>query len=196
MSDDNPRQEAATSTDLSRHAATGGDGDYSLSIENALALYEQAGLPRTPRSVQRYCAKGDLDCHRTETPFGMKFLIKPESIDRHIAYIKEVRLVATGRGMSRLVATDVAGEYKGSRPEHQAATDNDNQRQAATDDRYVARLESENEFLRGQIAVKDRQIAEQQERSRETNLLLNGLQRLLAPLLAAPDRDQPRSVGE
>jgi hypothetical protein len=58
------------------------------------------------------------------------------------------------------------------------------------------RLESENEFLRGQIAVKDKQIADQQERSRETNLLLNGLQRLLAPLLPGPDRDHTRSVGE
>ena len=44
--------------------------------------------------------------------------------------------------------------------------------------------------------MKDKQIADQQERSRETNLLLNGLQRLLAPLLSAPDRDQNRATGE
>jgi hypothetical protein len=50
-------------------------------------------------------------------------------------------------------------------------------------------LERENEFLRGQVAVKDTQIAELQERAHETNTLINGLQRLLAPLLAAPDRD-------
>src|SRR5438046_1623243 len=98
MSDDNElRQEAPTTTDLSRQAATTSDSDYSLAIEDALARYEQAGIPRTPRSIQRYCAKGDLDCHRLETPFGAKFLITPTSIDRHIAYIKEVRLVATGR---------------------------------------------------------------------------------------------------
>jgi hypothetical protein len=42
--------------------------------------------------------------------------------------------------------------------------------------------------------VKDTQIAELQERAHETNSLINGLQRLLAPLLSAPerDRDQPR----
>src|SRR6266566_4524294 len=101
MSDDEQRHGAATSTDLSRHATTGDDSDYSLSIEEALARYEAAGLPRTTRSIQRYCAKGDLDSHRVETPFGAKFLITPESIDRHIAYINEVRLVATSRGMSR-----------------------------------------------------------------------------------------------
>jgi len=89
MSDDNPRQEAAT----------GSDSPYSLSIEDALQRYDDAGLSRTPRSVQRYCAKGDLDCHRIETPFGVTFLITPESVDRHIAYIKEVRPVATDRGL-------------------------------------------------------------------------------------------------
>jgi len=45
MSDDNPRHEATTSIDLSRHAATTDDSDYSLSIEDALARYEAAGLP-------------------------------------------------------------------------------------------------------------------------------------------------------
>ena len=73
MTDDNLRHEAATST----------DSDYSLSIEDALARYEAAGLPRTTRSIQRYCAKGHLDAHRIETPFGEKFLITPASVERH-----------------------------------------------------------------------------------------------------------------
>src|SRR6266496_1191541 len=130
MSTDEPRQEAATSTDLSRQAATTDDSDYCLSIEDALMRYEQAGVPRTPRSIQRYCAKGDLDCHRIETPFGMKFLITPASIDRHVAYINEVRLVATSRDVPRHAATDVAGENKGDEPQQEAATSDDLQRQA------------------------------------------------------------------
>ncbi|MBV9824744.1 MAG: hypothetical protein JO001_03545 [Alphaproteobacteria bacterium] len=73
MSDDNQRQEGATTPDLSRHAATGDDSEFSLSIEDALARYEAAGLPRTMRSIQRYCAKGHLDAHRIETPFGENF---------------------------------------------------------------------------------------------------------------------------
>ena len=178
------------SDDERRQPATTGDSDYSLSIEDALSRYEKAGVPRTPRSVQRYCAKGDLDCHRAETPFGVKFLITPASVDRHIAYIKEVRLVATSRDVPRQVATDVAGKNKSEEPRHGAATGGDELRQAATDDRYAARLESENEFLRGQIGVKDTQIAELQERAHETNALINGLQRLLAPLLSAPERGE------
>src|SRR5205809_5194777 len=113
MADDKQKQEAATSSDLSRQGATSDYSDYSLSIEDALARYEAAGLPRTTRSIQRYCAKGHLDAHRIETPFGEKFLITPASVDRHIAYIKEVRLAAASRDLSRQVAADVAGENNG-----------------------------------------------------------------------------------
>src|SRR5579864_2520371 len=104
MNNDN-QQEAVTGRDLSRHAATSDDSDYSLSIEDALALYEAADLPRTMRSIQRYCAKGHLDAHLVETPFGEKFLITPASIERHIAYVKEVRPVATSRDLPRRAAT-------------------------------------------------------------------------------------------
>ena len=51
-------------------------------------------------------------------------------------------------------------------------------------------LERENGFLRDQVRVKDKQIADQQERARETNLLINGLQRLIAPLLSSPEKDR------
>ena len=52
---------------------------------------------------------------------------------------------------------------------------------------YVERLESENEFLRGQIGVKDDQIKDLTERARETNHLIAGLQKMLTPLLGRPE---------
>src|SRR5437762_3685445 len=116
MSDDNERQEAATGGDEERQAATTGDSDYSLSIEDALARYEAAGLARTTRSIQRYCAKSHLDAHRIDTPFGERFLITPASVDRHIAYIKEVRPVATSRDVPRHAARAVAAENKSDAP--------------------------------------------------------------------------------
>lgn len=61
--------------------------------------------------------------------------------------------------------------------------------------RYVVRLEGEVEFLRGQITTKDSQIKELTERSRETNVLIGGLQRLLAPLLGSPDPHSPSNVS-
>ena len=87
--------------DLSRHVATSDDNDFTLTIDEALERYARAGLPRTPRSIQRYCAKGHLQCRLIETSFGEKYLISPESIDKHIAYIEEVRPAATSRDTVR-----------------------------------------------------------------------------------------------
>jgi hypothetical protein len=93
MTDVNPRQ-----------AATTPDSQFTLSIEQALERYAAAGLPRTPRSIQRYCAKEHLQSRRIETPFGEKWLIDPESVEKHIAYIKEVT-PATTPDTSRHAAT-------------------------------------------------------------------------------------------
>ena len=81
--------------DLSRPVATTLDSEYTLTIDEAAERYDHAGHPRTPRSIQRYCAKGHLDCRRIETQFGEKYLITPASVSKHIAYIEEVRPVAT-----------------------------------------------------------------------------------------------------
>src|SRR5438067_4278373 len=112
----------AMTDDLSRPAATIPDSEYTLTIDEAALRYESAGHPRTPRSIQRYCAKGHLDYRRLETAFGEKFLISPASVAKHIAYIEEVRPVATGRDLSRQVAAPVAGENKEIKEQEVAAT--------------------------------------------------------------------------
>jgi hypothetical protein len=91
--------------DLSRPVATSDDSDFTLTIDDALERYARAGLPRTPRSIQRYCAKGHLQCRLIETEFGEKYLIAPSSVDKHIAYIEEVRLPATSPDQSRQLSS-------------------------------------------------------------------------------------------
>src|SRR3984957_14109474 len=118
--------------DQSRPVATSPDTDFIFSIDEALERYARAGLPRTPRSIQRYCAKGHLDCRRVETAFGEKYLISPASVDKHIAYIEEVRPVATGRDVPRQVATSVVAEESHDVPRQPAATSTDLSRQGAT----------------------------------------------------------------
>lgn len=173
---------APMTDDLSRHAATTPDSDFNLTIEEVLARYAKAGLPRTPRSIQRYCAKGHLECRLIETQFGEKYLIAPASVDKHIAYIEEVRQVATGRDLSRQVATTVMPEVRQGEPRHGPMTANDTSQPVVTS--YVSQLENENEFLRSQIKVKDSTIEALLERDRETNHLIAGLQRILDPLLS------------
>jgi hypothetical protein len=172
--------------DLSRPVATSPDSDFTLTIDEALERYARAGLPRTPRSVQRYCAKGHLDCRRIETAFGEKYLISPASVDKHIAYIEEVRPVATSRDMPRPVATSVTVKESHHEPRQEAPTSPDLSRPVAT--AYVERLEGENEFLKGQIGVKDKTIEALLERDRETNHLIAGLQKMLTPLLGRSDQ--------
>jgi hypothetical protein len=175
--------------DQSRLAATSSDSDFTLTIEDALALYAEAGIPRTPRSIQRYCAKQHLSSRRIETEFGEKYLITRASVEKHIAYIKEVT-PTTSRDLPRPVATDVVAENKDDIPRQEAATTIDQSRPVATkpteDSRYVVSLEGQIDFLRDQVKVKDTQIAELTERARETNHLVAGLQNLLRPLLGKP----------
>ncbi len=172
------------------------DQQYSLSIEQTAELYAQAGHPRTIRAVQKYCALSKLDCHKVETPTGEKYLVAPYSVTRHVAYINEVRTVATGRDQTRTDASVRPLEIKDEPTPKRAANNDEQPRPDASvrlnDERYITRLESENEFLRGQIGVKDTQIAEMTERARETNVLIGGLQKLLAPLLSAPPTSPDR----
>ena len=215
-------------SDLSRQDATTPDTDYILTIDDALERYAHAGHPRTPRSIQRYCAQGHLDCRRVETQFGEKYLISPESVSKHIAYIEEVRPVASGRDLSRhdvLANTERIGDDHGRQEQttgdHAAMSQHpltppvaaqsntgahDEARQSAPTrpdesrpvapvsdlaDRYIHRLEGEVEFLRDEISTKNAQIKELTERSRETNLLVGGLQRMLAPLLGTSNPFPP-----
>ena len=92
------------SSDPSRPVATTPDSEFTLTVEDVLQRYVDAGLPRTPRSIQRYCALGHLECRRVDTQFGEKWLVTPASVDRHIAYIREVT-PTTRRDSSRPVAT-------------------------------------------------------------------------------------------
>jgi hypothetical protein len=178
--------------DPSRQVATSLDSEFTLTIDEALDRYARAGLPRTPRSVQRYCAKGHLDCRRIETAFGEKYLISPGSIAKHIAYIEEVRPIATSRDRPRQVATVKTSADSEADRERQPPTSLDLPRQVAAE--YVSRLEGENDFLRQQIGVKDEQIKDLTERARETNHHIAGLQKMLTPLLGRPEdmhADQP-----
>src|SRR5690242_6375574 len=176
--------------DPPRPVATSNDSDYSLSIDDALAFYERAGLPRTPRTIQRYCANGHLDCRRIEIPYGEKYLITPASIAKHIAYIEETRQTMAGRDEPRPVVANLPLQVPAFEEPRPPTTSLDQPRQTAVGDeamsRYVARLEGENEFLRGQITVKDVQIKDLTERARETNHLIAGLQKMLTPLLGRP----------
>src|SRR3984957_17341756 len=152
---DDPLRTDANSRDRSP------DHQYTLTTEQTAELYAGAGHPRTVRAIQKYCALTKLDCHKVETETGEKYLVAAYSVERHIAYIKEVRTDATSRDQSRTDATVRSLENKGEELRTEPANEPEQSRTDATvrpnDERYVGRLEGEVEFLRGQITTKDAQ---------------------------------------
>jgi hypothetical protein len=185
-----------TSHDLSRPVATGSDTDYTLSLDDVAARYADAGHPRTLRTLQRYCASGHLDSQKIATATGDKYLVTPQSVERHIAQIKElgaIEAVATGRDTPRPTATGRDTANAPQEPGSEAATRGDMPRPVATEvgesSRYVAQLEKRIEekdgvigLLRNELGHRNEEIVRRNERERETNILIRGLQNLVLQL--------------
>lgn len=171
--------------DQSRPDANSRELDFYLTIQEATDRYAAAGHPRTIRAIQKYCARGDLDCQKAETPYGQRYLITPMSVARHIAQIVDVSQTAV-REQSRPDVVDRPGFDRNSSGSEHDTTIRDQSRPDAPTNQYVERLEGENEFLRRQVSVKDDQIKDLTERARETNHLIAGLQKMLTPLLGRP----------
>ncbi len=196
MTDEQPRTDAN-----SRERSP--DHQYTLTIEQTAELYAAAGHPRTIRAIQKYCALSKLDCHKVETETGEKYLVAPYSVQRHIAYINEVRTDATRRDQSRTDANVRAMENKGEQPRTEPANSTEQSRTdatvRATEVPLYKSLEHENQslredrdFLRSQLTVKDTQITVLQEtvkhiieRDKETNVLMQGFQGLFSKLLGS-----------
>ena len=179
--------------------------EYSLSLDDVSHLFEEAGLPRNVRTLQRYCAAGRLDCIKEETASGMTYFVDPVSVERAIKQLAqlhnltdEVRHSATSDGMSHSVAQDAEPlrEPDAPRPSapnpdtvaeivpaRQSAPEPDTSGVVAVLERENILLREQKDFYCHQVAVKDTQIAALLERDKETNYLVKGLQTMLAPLL-------------
>ena len=103
-----------------------------------------------------------------------------------------MRTAAKSRNSNEQSQTDASVRLAGiqNEPGHEQSRTQeivrDESRPDAPDVRYVTLLERENDFLRDQIARKDHQIEQRDtqiqsmiERDRETNYLIQGLQRML-----------------
>jgi hypothetical protein len=78
---------AATGLDTTRHDAT---RSFSLTIDEVAAQFEREGLPRSMRTLQRYCASGRLDCLKTDTIAGEQYFVDPHSVERAITELKQL----------------------------------------------------------------------------------------------------------
>ncbi len=178
---------------------------YSLSLEDVSRRFDEAGLSRDIRTLQRYCAAGRLVSIKEMTASGLTYFVDPASVDRAITQLaqlhnltNQVRHSPTSEILSHNVVQESEPKIQIDTP-RLSAVDRDKEtekipeRQSPTQPDVsgrVALLESENvllreqkDFYRNQVEVKDTQIAALLERDKETNYLVRGLQTMLAPLL-------------
>ncbi len=86
----------------------------ALTMEDVASLYENAGVPRNLRSLQRYAQQGKLSAQKIMTATGSQYLVTPHSVELHLTELRQMeaqaRLVATGRDLAR---QDAAGFESG-----------------------------------------------------------------------------------
>lgn len=184
-------------TDTVRHSPTETDNagqTYTLSVRQAQALFDAAQLPRSIRSITRYCENARLDAVKIDGPAGPEWKISETSVTRAIDELKRVYSVSdtAGHGEPRLAVADKEIKQETSHPAsdtvRQSPPMSDIGRQGS-DDRYVEQLEKRIEekdqmigILRGELVQRNDEIVRRNERERETNILIRGLQNLVLRL--------------
>lgn len=251
-----------TPPDTSRPDATRA---YRLTLDEVAHRFDQAGLARSMRTLQRYCASGRLDCLKTDTVAGVQYFVDEHSVERTIIELKQLSALTQERpsqpDMSRQDATGSAMHLPNSDNERrqiddtarhdatrhdtspveehgsQARQDGDAARHVTTEndirqpagtptvttepekstrqpatqpdmsrqvtpadttakDKIIEMQGQEISFLRQQINVKDEQLKDASERSRETNILIQGLQNMVLTLQAPLGEFTRRLTGE
>jgi hypothetical protein len=186
---------------------------YSLDMNQVSLLFDQAMLPRSRRTLLRYCQYDKLDCTKVETVHGEQYFVSEASVDRLVAEILErerftrppqadIRPGAPGHAPTGLVGYGAEKPYLGTNSQTTTdpggASHDDAITPTPADERLLKQIEGENDLLRGQIDVKDTQIERMNgqiddliERGREDKLLIQNFQRKLG-MLAAPVEGEGR----
>src|SRR5260370_26122570 len=85
LDDDIARNSAPSYHDAARH---------SLTIKQAAELFAQLGVPRSKRSVQRFCEQGHLARVRIKGARGVQFFINREAAARYAAELRHIEPIA------------------------------------------------------------------------------------------------------
>mgnify|MGYP001214780110 FL=1 len=105
--DDSPNDTArqvAPQRDEPRQAPPLDPAHFTMTVDDASARFAEAGLPRSLRSIQRYCQRGHLTCTTVDTEIAEMYLIDPESVERRIRELQQIEFVTRTTGLSRQAA--------------------------------------------------------------------------------------------
>jgi hypothetical protein len=178
---------------------------YSLSVEAASRLFAAAGVPRSTRSIQRYCKRSILDAIAIDTDANEKYLIDPESVERRITELKQIYQTSPAGPLNDTTSRDTSGHNATGRDESRRdTTSRDTEGNVSAPEKReleakIAELKNENEELKFDSRV-NRELAryvQQQNRdlittigdqSRAIGRLETELRMIEAPArTAAPD---------
>jgi hypothetical protein len=163
-------------------------------VEEASQLFADAGVPRAPRSITRFCQLGELDCMRMETEKNFKYLIDQNSVEKRIKQLQQA-LRFTGRtspDMSSYVQTNNETSPDMSRHDEQARETETHDEEKDYLRAKVEELESENihlkidragkeSFINQMAAERKDLISQLREASFELGAAKNQLLQLQAP---------------
>jgi hypothetical protein len=146
--DDTQPPEPPPQPDMSRHVDT--VSQYTLTVEEASQTFINAGIPRSPRTVIRYCSNKHLDCIKVDTERNEKYLVSPASVSARIEELQQVMAsshVAPRPDVTRHDESypDMSGNNE-TRPD--MSSNNDYTKKLAQLEGRVGELEHENEELK------------------------------------------------
>jgi len=162
--------ENKSAPDMSGHDRTAPDlSDYTLTIEEVAELFAEAGVPRNPRSIRRFCHNGELDCTTIETPTSARYLVSKTSAEKLIKQKQQVLRISESRSSPALSGydrsePDVSGHDRSAPSEPQSPHDAQEPAEHTT---ATKRLEDEIANLRIDNRAKEQVITMLRDERRE-----------------------------
>ena len=137
---------------------------YTLTVEETSGIFAEAGVPRSIRSVQRYCKMGHLDCISVDTEISEKYLIDHNSVDRRIKELQQVDRImrSTGDATRREPTRQNAAERDMSRrdePENKRVEEFEKKLEDVESKLFKAEVRaSSNEHIANELRIERREI--------------------------------------
>ena len=92
--------DAPTGKDTIREADVVDTTGYDLTVKQVELMLIDAGVPRSEKTIQRWCNSGHLSAVPYQTDTGTLFKINRDSVERRIVEMQQVQAVKEGRDMS------------------------------------------------------------------------------------------------
>lgn len=81
--------------DITRHDALRRDTSrHTLTIKQTSELFAKHGVPRSPRSIQRFCDQENIDCIRVKGDKTERYFVDPVSVERYAYELKQLENIS------------------------------------------------------------------------------------------------------